>query len=225
MIGGCMSEPAASPLALNLVEEINHRVVNEYSEAIATLHLAASRSDDDRIKRELDRVTGRLHDHAQAHRALMPPRADADANLADYVGRICNSFAQATLAERGILLMLDAADITLSADRCWRLGLVVAELVRNAARHGRFEDAGRISVRIAENAGDVTCIVRDTGTPRPAAVPGRGQHLIRSLVDDLAGEVQWAFTPEGCAAFVRVPIAGGRPALDARALELAGPKA
>jgi two-component sensor histidine kinase len=206
MIGGSiMSGRAASPVSLNLVEEINHRVVNEYSEAIASLHLAASRSKDDSIKRELHRVTERLHDHAQAHRALMPPRSDLGENLADYVGRICNSFARATLAERGLMLVLDAEDITLSADRCWRIGLIVAELVRNAARHARFNSAGRISVRIAECGSEVTCMVRDTGAPKASAVPGRGQHLIRSLVGDLAGEVHWSFTSEGCAAFVRIP--------------------
>jgi two-component sensor histidine kinase len=136
----------------------------------------------------------------------MPPRTGVNENLADYVGRICNSFARATLAERGLMLVLDTADITLSADRCWRIGLVVAELIRNAARHGRFDEAGRICVHIAEGDGRITCIVRDTGAPGTSPVPGRGQHLIHSLVEDLAGEVRWSFTPEGCAAFVRVPV-------------------
>ena len=34
---------SGQPLALHLVEEISHRVVNEYTEAIAILSLAASR--------------------------------------------------------------------------------------------------------------------------------------------------------------------------------------
>jgi len=196
---------ASAPVAFSLVEEINHRVVNEYSEAIASLNLAASRAGDDRLKAELYSAAERLRDHAEAHRALMPPRVAGLENLADYVGHICNSFARATLAERGLLLTLDTAEILLPVDRCWRLGLVVAELIRNAARHGRFDAKGRISVHIADHAGELRCLVRDTGTPSANAVPGRGQRLVRALIADLGGMVEWSYTAEGCLALVRVP--------------------
>lgn len=200
-------------VALHLVEEINHRVVNEYAEAIASLNIVASRSDDDRVGRALALAIDRLHDHAEAHRALMPPRVPADENLADYVGRICSSFSRATLAARGLGLLLRIADVMLPADRCWRIGLVVAELIRNAARHGRFDADGHIAVHIAAQAGDVVCFVEDNGGPVGPVAPGRGQALIRSLVADLGGMVEWSFTAKGCAAIARVPI--DVPLLDA----------
>jgi two-component sensor histidine kinase len=49
-------EPTTPSVTFNLVEEINHRVINEYSEAIATLSLAASRTVDDKIRAELARA-------------------------------------------------------------------------------------------------------------------------------------------------------------------------
>jgi two-component sensor histidine kinase len=46
-------EPTTPSVSFDLVEEINHRVTNEYSEAIATLSIAASRTVDGKIRAEL----------------------------------------------------------------------------------------------------------------------------------------------------------------------------
>jgi two-component sensor histidine kinase len=201
-----VQESAVLLTPLHLVEEINHRVVNEYSEAIASLSLAASRAANETTKQALASAAERLRDHAESHRALLPPPTQAGTNLADYIGRICNAFAQSTLAEREVLLVLDATDVVLPADRCWRIGLVIAELIRNAARHGLKGRSGRISVHLAVDAGQLICLVRDTGRPTVAAIPGRGQRLVLSLVDDLGGCVEWTFAPDGARTLVRLPL-------------------
>lgn len=175
---GTVLESTARQTPLHLVEEINHRVINEYSEAIASLSLASSRAVNGATKKALADAAERLRNHAESHRALLPPATPAGANLADYIGRICNAFAQSTLAEREVLLILDAADIVLPADRCWRIGLVTAELIRNAARHGLKGRSGQISVHVAEHAGQLICLVRDTGRPTGGGLPGRGQRLV-----------------------------------------------
>jgi two-component sensor histidine kinase len=191
---------------LHLVEEINHRVINEYSEAIASLSLAASRAANQSTREALASAANRLRDHAESHRALLPPPMQVGTNLADYIGRICNAFAKSTLVEREVLLVLDADDIILPADRCWRIGLIIAELIRNAARHGLKGRSGQISVRVAEQVGRLICLVRDTGRPAPSSAPGRGQRLIVSLVNDLGGDVEWSFAPGGARALVRLPL-------------------
>jgi hypothetical protein len=50
------------------------------------------------------------------------------------------------------------------------------------------------------------CLVRDTGRPAPAGMPGRGQRLILSLVNDLGGSVEWSFAPDGARALVQLPL-------------------
>ena len=203
---GAVPEPAVPSVPLHLVEEINHRVVNEYSEAIASLSLAAARAVNETTKEALVKAADRLRDHAESHRALLPPPIGTGTNLADYIGRICNAFTQSTLAEREVLLLLDAADVFLPADRCWRIGLVIAELIRNAARHGLRDRSGQISVRVAKQAGQLICLVRDTGRPGIAGPAGRGQRLILSLVDDLGGCVDWSFAADGARALVQLPL-------------------
>jgi len=190
---------------LKLVREINHRVINEFTEAIASLSVAATRSKDRETRDELATAADRLRGYAEAHRALAPPTTGEETNLADHLARICETFARATLAEWGVLLLLDAADVLLAADECWRIGLIVAELIRNAARHGLQAGAGGISVRMLEGSGEIVCVVRDTGRKRGDGRPGQGQRVIRSLVADFGGTVEWSFTTNGCSAIVRLP--------------------
>jgi two-component sensor histidine kinase len=201
---GTALEPTTSLVTVNLIEEIHHRVVNEYSEAISSLSLAALRAGDDKTRAELAKAAERLRDHAASHCALMPPPVGDTTNLAVHIGRICKAFTKATLEERGVLLTLDTIDVVLPAERCWRIGLVVAELIRNAARHGLHGKEGRISVQFVELAGLLTCLVGNTSRPPVDMKPGRGLRLIRSLVADLGGSVEWSFTSDGNFALVQL---------------------
>jgi two-component sensor histidine kinase len=203
---GLRSERAVQPVSLDLVAEINHRVVNQYSEAIASLSLAANRAGSGAARDALARAAERLRDHAESHRALMPPPVADRANLADYLGRICSTFTKATLADRGIVLVLHADDMVLPAERCWRIGLVLAELIRNAARHGLCGGGGEIAVRVTAEAGGLICVVQDNGRPPVHLVPGQGQQLVRALAADLGGSARWVFRAAGSIAVVQVPV-------------------
>ena len=55
---------------LFLVEEITHRVLNEYTEAIASLTLAAAAAPDIRSQGALTSAAPRLRTQAEAHRAF-----------------------------------------------------------------------------------------------------------------------------------------------------------
>src|SRR5271154_3535408 len=101
--------------ALHLVEEINHRVVNEYTEAVLALSLAASRTRDADAKAMLNLATDRLNAHAAAHRALLAPNVEGLTNLADHLIGVCQSMSKASLAERGIRLQIEADEIWLDA--------------------------------------------------------------------------------------------------------------
>jgi two-component sensor histidine kinase len=203
--------PAADRmLPLHLVEEISHRVANEYAEAIAGLSLAAARDARSDVRRVLKQAADRLHAHAEAHRALLPP-VDGQMNLADYLGRLCATFSRATLVDRSIQLSVDTDEIWLSADRAWRIGLTVAELIRNAARHGLRGRAGSIAVRVARAGEDVVCVVGDDGRCAPNSAAGRGISVARALADDLGGSIDWWFTERGCLARLRAPAEGPAP--------------
>jgi two-component sensor histidine kinase len=197
-------QTAISFPALHLVEEINHRVVNEFSEAIVALSTVA----DDGAGPAQDaiyRAMSRLSAHAEAHRALQPPTSTRPVNLADHIGRLCASLANATLADNCVYLAVDSDEIWLEASQCWRIGLIVAELVRNAARHGLAGGPGVVKVRLVERPNSIDCIVSDNGGAATAGTPGRGLQLVRAIADELGGSVATRFTPAGGVACLRLP--------------------
>ena len=101
--------------------------------------------------------------------------------------------------------MLDSVDRLLPAGDCWKIGLVVAELIRNASRHGLRDQPGQILVQITPAAGELLCLVRDNGSPPRDPSSGRGQRVVREIVADLGGRVEWSFSSDGCVALARFP--------------------
>jgi two-component sensor histidine kinase len=75
--------------------------------------------------------------------------------------------------------------------RCWRTGLVVSELITNAARHAFRPDhqTGEIVVSVAVAAGQIICGVHDTGKGSSTFTPGFGTTIVDSLAADLGGHM------------------------------------
>lgn len=198
------SRHGAAALPLHLVEELNHRVMNEYAEAIAGLSLAAAGDTRGEVRTALRAAADRLRAHADSHRALLPPLAE-EVNLADYIGRLCATYSRAALAGRRVQLMFSTEDVWVPSDRGWRLALAVAELVRNAARHGLKGRDGVIAVSLGRCGGEVCCVVGDNGLAPGQPVEGRGFALVRALAAELGGAVEWRFGDGGSFARLRAP--------------------
>ena len=140
----------------------------------------------------------------------MPP-ADGRVDLADYTDRLCSAISRASLADRKIHLTVRAEQIWLSSARAWRIGLAIAELVRNAARHGLAGQSGSIVVSLAERDGEIFCGVADNGRRAEGCQPGRGVGLVLALALELGGSADWRFAMDGCLARVHVPLEEREP--------------
>jgi two-component sensor histidine kinase len=198
------STGSAQPLALHLVEEISHRVINEYAEAVAILSLAASCRHAP-AGSALSQAADRLRAHADSHRALLAPLADGPVELSCYIGRLCASLSRASLEERGIHLSLSTDEIWVDSARCWRVGLIVAELIRNAVRHGLQGRPGAIGVDVRSKGARIRCIVSDDGGATTNPPAGRGRRLVRALAMELHGSANWWFTRFGTIAELDFP--------------------
>jgi two-component sensor histidine kinase len=100
------------------VGELNHRVANEYSAAIAWLSIATTRVANPEAKAALIGAASRLRDFAEVHRALQPPMTGEPVSLAEYLRRLCAALIRTKLAERNIGLRLVEHDIDLDAQQC-----------------------------------------------------------------------------------------------------------
>jgi two-component sensor histidine kinase len=197
---GLVTEP------LLVVEEISHRVANEDAGAIAAINFEATHIADADARAALRRTTDKLHAFAEAHRALQAPAAAGDMCLGDYLDRVCAALSEASLRERSVKLILVEDVVMLAARRCWRVALIIAELISNSVQHGFKASGGMIVVEVRQVGSEVVCVVADNSggcTPNPP--PSRGRRIVERLARELSGDIQWFFGPKGVTATLAFP--------------------
>src|SRR6195256_6844828 len=152
-----------------LLRELNHRIKNELTSAIYAVSAKAVQSDSVAVKAALLDVVDLLHDCADVHWALRMPDQGRLTDAAKYLQQLCFSITKYRLDRLTIRVLFSANDLRLEGERCWKLALIVSELLTNVARHAQF-DAGhpelRVELMLAGNV--VKCRVFDNGAiPEP----------------------------------------------------------
>src|SRR5579864_4337985 len=74
---------------------------------------------------------------------------------------LCRSISRSKFDPMKIELVLAAPPLLLESGRCRRLGVIVSELITNAARHAFAGRPGRIRVEMLRAGGLVKCIASD----------------------------------------------------------------
>jgi two-component sensor histidine kinase len=190
----------ARPPDLNeriLVRELTHRINNQLTSAINVVTAAAVRTDHPEAKAALGNVVELLQEQANVHRVLAIPEDDALVDAAQYLRRLCLTITRSSLEPIGIHLSFQADTLPLEAERCWRLGMAIHELVTNSARHACFDGrAGEIKIKLSLRDRVVNCIIADNGSLSARLKPARGLGIVRDLIESLGGRLEYGFGPE-----------------------------
>ena len=173
------------PEQATLLSELNHRIKNEFASAISAVSLAAARSDNAEVKLALTDVTELLHRYVDVHRALQVPDADTLIDAATYLRQLCLAISRSKLDHAKIDLVFVACPLRLQSDCCWRLGMIVYELITNAARHAFAAGKGEIRVELLRAGSFVVCKVQDNGSPPKYVRPGCGLKIVDKLATTL----------------------------------------
>jgi two-component sensor histidine kinase len=188
--------PAACEARL-LLREYSHRVNNEFALAISAIAIAAKRSTTDETRSALALIEDQLFNYAQVHHVLQMPEYSFKIDAAAYLRDLCKAINRAKLANKGIKLVLEARRFQMNSERCWRLGLIVSELITNAVRHAFDECGGMIRVELRPSRSFVECRVTDNGTSETNTYPGHGLKIVAALAGSLGGTIEQCFGPRG----------------------------
>ena len=109
---------------------------------------ASTSSQSTRHLAALSGVTALLHHHAAVHRALQMPEHGSLIDAAAYLRKLCVAISRSQLEPRKINLVLAPQPLRLEAERCWRIGLIVYELVINAAWHAFPRGDGEVRLEL-----------------------------------------------------------------------------
>jgi two-component sensor histidine kinase len=142
---------------------------------------------------------GRLYD-------LLSKRSDRRyTSVGDYIGSLSLALAAAILEPRGIRCEATIGDGFLESKRCERLGLIIVELVTNAAKHAfPNQQPGLIRIEAFYGDGFWHCTVKDSGVGARSA-RGVGGRLVEDLARTIDGHCVTDSDSDGTAITVVVP--------------------
>ena len=147
-----------SEVARLLFREFSHRINNnnEFASAIGVISVAA-RSANDEAKVALAAVQDQLQTYALVHHALRMPEHAGCVDATAYLRQLCRAISRSRLESKGIELLLVERTFRMHSERCWRLGLIVSELITNAERHAFRNGGGMIRVELLPSLSFVEC--------------------------------------------------------------------
>ncbi|HTG04098.1 MAG TPA: sensor histidine kinase [Bradyrhizobium sp.] len=190
-----------------LLREFTHRVNNEFASVIQMVSFTAARSPDRNVKAALVGVMEQLHNYARVHHALQIPANNDDIDASAHLRELCRSISRSKLENRSIELVLVEGPFRMSSERCWLMGMIVAELITNAVRHAFDQEGGVIRIECRVSGKFVECRVSDNGSASTAEVrPGSGLTIIEALAQRLDADFQFNFGEVGSESILIFPI-------------------
>ena len=192
-----------------LVREILHRINNDLASVIALISLSAARSTSDEVKGALHGVVSLLQEYGSLQRALEQPAANALVDVPSYLRVLCQAIRRTRLQQRGIELVFAEHPFQMGAEKCWKFGLILSELIMNSARHAFHQRGGRIQVELTSSGLLAQCSVVDNGSSQGPYSPGKGLAIVDELTRSLNGRIVHRFGAEGAMSVLTFPVNNG----------------
>jgi two-component system CheB/CheR fusion protein len=170
-----------------LLHELSHRVKNHLSMVTSLLRMKASRQKDPVAVADFRRAIERVNTIAYLHEHLYRSDSVETVDVRTYLDDICDNLQRSLLAETKIALQRDLQAFDLHVDQAVPVGLIVNELITNAAKYAfNPGQKGRITVRFHVRGDRAIVTISDDGRGIDMyAVPGVGTKLIRSLAGQI----------------------------------------
>jgi two-component sensor histidine kinase len=181
-----------------LAKEIDHRVMNSLQFVSSLLAMQSRSPEVGEAAKHLQLAASRVAAVAQVHRHFYAEGAN-ETSCIEFLRRLCSDL-EAVLV-RKIAVRGDDGNVPMTSIQ--PIGLIVNELVTNAAKHGD----GTIDVLFENGAGAHALIVSDEGRNLPdkfdtsAANKSLGMRVVASLASQLGGELTAGRRPDGGSSF------------------------
>ena len=175
-----------------LVREMHHRLANTLTIVAGALRrefaTCSPPSVSLAIRESIERCEARIVALGKLNRTLAIGATDSVISLQRYVEHLCEALSEALLNPLGIKCEVFADAGEIPAQRGERLGLIISELVTNAAKHGfNGRKDGLVRVELLKKTDHWICTVSDNGSGMAKSPDGVGSKILEQLVGTLGG--------------------------------------
>jgi two-component sensor histidine kinase len=188
--GDVTSPEACSSDQYILLREQHHRMANMLALLSAMLRSEFREGAGLTVGQVLERHELRLVAFGSLHRLLTVGASTGYIDLGKYLEDLCGALSAAVLNPLGLHCQASITGCNWPRENCERLGLVVAELVMNAAKHafdGRQD--GVVRVQFDDNHGEWLCTVSDNGQGVASSTAGVGSRIVADIARAMGARV------------------------------------
>jgi two-component sensor histidine kinase len=164
--------------------ETHDRLMNTFAILCAILQRELN-TPDPRSRVALDRSVRIIGAHSALHRCLALGTPRGPVSIGEYVKNLSRCLSEAVLEPIDVTCEAVSDDGFMPAVQAERLGLVLCELVINAAKHGfPHKRTGKVRIEVVRQNPGWCCTVTDNGGGFLDAVPaaGLGAQIVEALV-------------------------------------------
>ncbi len=179
-----------------LVKEIHHRVKNNLNIVVSLLKLQRDEIDSvDKAKAAFDESMKRIHSMALIHESLYRRDKLSEVEMDSYISTMIDQIKYSISSVNDIEYILDLEKIYLDITKAVPCGIIINELITNAAKHA-FSDHSekKISISLKREGEKVSLSVSDNGVGLPEDFSiqnssSLGMSLVNILIKQLEGEI------------------------------------
>jgi two-component sensor histidine kinase len=169
-----------------VMREFRHRMANTLTVLHSSLRQQLATHSDRTLQEVLRRHEKQTMAVADLHRFFARDIGDGEILIESYFQSLCELLSRSVLAPLGLRCETFIINSFLSVEKCELLGLVVSELVMNAAKHAFPEEArGHVRIEIGVCKAYWRCLVSDDGIGMQKRSPGCGSDIIDKLIHAL----------------------------------------
>jgi two-component sensor histidine kinase/CHASE3 domain sensor protein len=186
-----------------LLKDTNHRIGNSLATVSSLLGLQLMRSTSEEVRKALEAARARVHAVASAHRRLRLGEDLETTSADEFLNAVIEDLAIGARDDRSIEITGDFMPLVISARDATTMGILVAELVTNALKHGfPAGRSGTVTVRLARDGENVPVLsVCDDGIGmdegQMAGEGGLGSVIIKQLANQFGGTPVYEPQPAG----------------------------
>jgi two-component sensor histidine kinase len=195
----------------NLLAEMRHRVTNDLALIVGMLETERRYCSVLTADEALDNAVGALMSLTIYYRRLYETASEVDLlELDQHLESVVNGLRNAYLNRLGVTVDCRFETVLASPVMARDLGLIIVELVANAAKHAFANHGGRVGVELCDTAEGLVCRVSDDGCGLDAMASGRtggGLAVASRLAAHLGGSLEVGRSPRwrGAAFVVKIP--------------------
>lgn len=186
-----------------LVREVHHRVSNSLQMVQSFVAMQANQTASDDAKDALAATQNRIKAIGKVHQNLYTRGDLTTIDLDEYLGTLVEEFRQ-NMSETDdcVELAYTSDHVEVSPDDAVNVGVVVNELVSNAAKYAFAEaDKGRVEVALAANDDGYSVTVSDNGAGiKAGAAPegtGLGMRIVKAITRSLGTQLELLDSSKG----------------------------